>query len=98
MINLAARTPRIGDARTITARPFASLVIVPLVAAVMIAGSVPWLMGYAPYGQEAIDQQIDREDGALCEKFGYPSGAQRYSDCMVDLAELRRRDELLLVR
>jgi hypothetical protein len=101
MINQGSQSAEIGEAlqpRSMSERQLTSLVLVPLVAAVVIAGSVPWLMGYAPYGQQATDQQIDREDGALCEKFGFPSGAQQYSDCKVDLADLRRRHELLLVR
>ncbi len=73
-------------------------VLVPLVVAVAIAGAaVPWLLGYAPYGQQAIDQQIDPEDGALCAKFGFAPRTQiQHSDCKAALADLRHRPSALL--
>ena len=69
-------------------------VLVPLFVAAAIAGAaVPWLLSYTPYGQQAIDQQIDREDGALCAKFGFARGANPHSDCKAALVDLRRRHE-----
>ena len=73
-------------------------VLVPLVVAVAIAGAaVPWLLSYTPYGQQAIDQKIDPEDGALCAKFGFAPGPNPHSDCKAALADLRHRRAPLLL-
>lgn len=75
------------------------LVLVPLFVAVAVAGAtLPRLVGLAAYDQQATDQQIDREDGALCEKFGFASGTTQHNGCKTDLADLRRRHERLTVR
>jgi hypothetical protein len=74
------------------------LVLVPLFVAVAIAGAtLPRLLGYAPYRSQAIEQQIDREDAALCETFGFASGATQHGECKARLAELRQRRDLLLL-
>jgi hypothetical protein len=74
-------------------------VLIPLAVVVAIAAAAaPVLLGYAPYGQQAIDQQIDREDGALCAKFGFPAGANQFSDCKAALADLRHRHEALMAQ
>ena len=74
------------------------LFVVSLFAAVGIAGAtLPRLLGYAPYQSQAIQQQIDREDGTLCETFGFASRTTQHAECKTRLAELRGRQELLLV-
>jgi hypothetical protein len=73
-------------------------VLVPLFVAVAIAGAVvPWLLTDTPYGQQAIDQKIDPEDGALCAKFGFAPGPNLHSDCKAALADLRHRRAPLLL-
>ena len=75
------------------------LVLVPLFVGVAIAGAaLPRLLGMAAYDQQATDQQIDREDGALCEKLGFAAGTNKHNDCKTDLADLRRRHESLTMR
>ncbi len=69
-----------------------------LVVAVVVAlGVAIRASGMRPYGEEAILQQIDREDGALCRKFGFPDTTSQFRDCMLALADLRQRHVDLLV-
>ena len=46
--------------------------------------------GIRPYGEQAILDQIDREDSILCSKFGLATATQKFSDCLIDLADLRQ--------
>ena len=48
------------------------------------------LSGARPYGEQAILEQIDQEDSALCGKFGFAATTPKFADCMIDLAGLRR--------
>jgi hypothetical protein len=74
-------------------------VLVSLLVTVAIAGAVlPWIVGYSPYGQKAMEQQIDRDDSSLCAKLGLASGTQRGVECKTALADLRRRHEVLLLQ
>jgi hypothetical protein len=74
------------------------LVVVPVFIAIAIAGAaLPQLLGWAPYGQQAIDERIDHEDSTLCEKFGFGPGAQQHADCKAALVDLRHQHELLLL-
>lgn len=45
--------------------------------------------------EQAIQGQIEYEDGILCEKFGFAAETQQYAGCKLDLADLRRRHEQL---
>ena len=74
-------------------------VLVSLLVTVAIAGAVlPWIVGYSPYGQKAMEQQIDRDDSSLCAKLGLASETRRGVECKTALADLRRRHELLLLQ
>ena len=44
-----------------------------------------------PYSEGTILAQIGLEDTALCGKFGFIVDTAKHSDCMHDLADLRRR-------
>jgi hypothetical protein len=93
--NVMSNVMSTGSVRAGALKP---LVLVSLLIVLAIAGTtLPSLVGYSAYGQQAIDQQIDREDGALCEKFGFAPGAGQNGKCKADLADLRRRHELLLM-
>jgi len=71
--------------------------LVSVLVVVAIAGAVlPRLIGYGPYGHEAIERQIEREDGSLCAKYGMVPGTERGNECKAALADLRRQHELLL--
>lgn len=74
-------------------------VLMAVVAVVALAGAMlPKVAGYGAYGQQEIDQQIDREDSALCEKFQFAAGTMQHAACKADLADLRLRHERLLLR
>ena len=74
-------------------------VVVPVFVGIALVGAIlPPIIGYAPYGQQAIDLQTDRENGALCEKFQFVAGTEQYSACKSGLADLRLRHERLLLR
>ena len=64
------------------------------VGVIMIVAASISVSVMRPYGEQAILDQIEREDGALCNKFGIP--AEKLSDCMIDLADLRQRHVDLL--
>ena len=55
------------------------------------------LSGVRPYGEQAILIQIEHEDSALCDKFGLNKGTQAFANCLLDLADLRRKHIDLLV-
>ena len=89
-----------GAVRTRSAPSFAlkPSVLVPVFVAAAIVGAVlPWVVGYAPYGRAAIDQQIDREDRDLCTKFGFAVGTEGAAECKAGLADLRRHHEQLML-
>ena len=62
---------------------------------IVIGGAVR-ISGVRPYGEQAILVQIAHEDRALCDKFGIAIAAQKFSDCLTDLADLRQRHVELL--
>jgi hypothetical protein len=68
---------------------FASVVIASvIVVAFALAVAIP-LSGARPYGEQAVQEQIDHEDSVLCEKFGLAATTPKFADCMIDLAGLR---------
>ena len=73
------------------------VVIVSVVAAMSGSGFAIRALGLRPYGEQAILEQIDREDGALCEKFGCIAQSAQSADCLLALADLRQRHADLLV-
>jgi hypothetical protein len=89
-----------GAVRTRSAPAFAlkpSVLVPVFIVAAIVGAALPWVIGYAPYGQAAIDQQIDREDRALCTKFGFASGTEGADECKAGLADLRRHHEQLML-
>jgi hypothetical protein len=78
-------------------RNFGLAAIVLAVAAVLSAGVAIKASGIRPYGEQAIQERIDDEDGILCEKFGFAVTTPQSADCMLALAELRQRHVELLV-
>ena len=70
------------------------LIILAVIAAV---GVVPRLAGLRSFDDEAISLQIEREDSALCEKFGFAAGSTQFTNCMAELAALRKRHEDLII-
>jgi hypothetical protein len=102
MSNRRVRSVELGESPacgSMVARLLRPSVVAPVFVGIALTGAMlPWLVGYGPYEQRAIDQQIDREDSALCEKFEFSSGTTQHSTCKADLAELRHRHERLLLR
>jgi hypothetical protein len=68
---------------------------IPL-AVLVLAISVPFWRTVVAEAEQAMAQQIDYEDGALCAKFGFAAGTENYLSCKLDLADLRRNHEKLL--
>ena len=91
------------EVRPVTSESVASRLVKPWVLVTLFfalaigAATLPSMMGYAPYGQPAIDRQIDQEDGVLCEKFEFATGTRQHSECKLALADLRHHHELLLI-
>ena len=68
---------------------FASVAIASAIVVILsLAVAIP-LSGARPYGEQAILEQIDHEDSALCDKFGFAAKTPKFADCMLDLAGLR---------
>lgn len=61
---------------------------------IMIVAASISVSGMRPYGEQAILDQIEQEDSTLCHKLGI--AAEKLSDCMIDLADLRQRHMDLL--
>lgn len=70
--------------------------IVGMIAAVLSVGVAVRASGIRPFGEQAILQQIDHEDAALCETFGFAARTPRSTDCMLALTDLRQRHVDLL--
>jgi hypothetical protein len=49
-----------------------------------------------PYGEQSIIEEIARQDGALCGKSGLEAGTQSFTDCLLDLTDVRARHVALL--
>ena len=62
----------------------------------IVIGGAVHISGVRPYGEQEILAQIEREDRTLCDKFGIANAAPKFSDCLIDLADLRRRHVELL--
>jgi hypothetical protein len=62
----------------------------------IVVGGAVRISGVRPYGEEAILAQIAHEDSALCGKFGIAVATLKFSDCVADLADLRKRHAELL--
>lgn len=71
--------------------------LVTAIVAVLALGAIIRIAGVRPYGEQSILEQIERDDSALCRKFGLATGKQQYADCMLDLADLRQRHVNLLI-
>jgi hypothetical protein len=69
---------------------------IPL-AVLGLAISLPFWHAVVAETEQAVTQQIDYEDGALCVRFGFAAGSATYLSCKLDLLDLRRRHEELLV-
>jgi hypothetical protein len=76
---------------------YSGLAIVLVIAAVLALGVAICASGMRPYGEQAILRQIDQEDGALCQRFGFLVTAPQFTDCILALADLRQRHVELLV-
>ena len=61
-----------------------------------MAIAVPAL-GIRPYGEQALLEQISREDGVVCDKFGFTGETPQFADCMLVLADLRQHHADLLI-
>jgi len=74
--------------------------LAPTAVAVMlllVGGWRGWIVLPDPGGdlQRAIAAQVDAEDRTACERFGFLAESDRYRACMLDLLDLRHRDEQL---
>ena len=67
-----------------------------IVAAVLSLGVVLPAAGIRPYGEQAILEQIDHEDTALCGRLGLAIRTSQFADCMIMLADLRQQHVDLL--
>ena len=57
---------------------FASVAIASAIVVVFaLAVAIP-LSGVRPYGEQAILEQIDHEDGTLCQKFGFAASTPEF--------------------
>jgi hypothetical protein len=70
-------------------------VVIPIVIAASSCAFLAYIGGPV-YGEQEIKTQIEREDSSLCEKFGLTAGTPRAGQCVIDLADLRRRHERLI--
>ena len=68
-----------------------------LVGAAIVGAALPPLISYAPFGNRAIERQIDRADSPLCKNLEFLSGTTQHSECRAALADLRRQRELVLL-
>jgi hypothetical protein len=67
-----------------------------LFALLVFAASVPFWRAVVTDAVNAVEQQIDSEDAALCAKFGFAVGTLEHATCKTDLVNLRHSHEKLL--
>lgn len=72
--------------------PLLALVIV----AIVVGALLPPLIGFPPYGEQAMLRQIDQQNSAECAKLGFATASEQFSSCKIDLAALRRSHAELL--
>ena len=74
-----------------------SIAMISIAAVVLaLAVAIP-ASGIRPYGEQAILEQIDHEDTALCDKLGLAIATPQFADCVKALADLRQRHVNLLI-
>jgi hypothetical protein len=66
-------------------------IVLIAISAVALVCIVISATGMRPFGEAEMQQQIEREDSALCEKFGMPATTDKFLACRSDLADLRSR-------
>lgn len=71
-------------------------VVLIAIAAIALVCIVISATGMRPFGEAEMQQQIAREDGQLCEKFGMPAATEKFLACASDLADLRSRHAKML--
>ncbi len=69
----------------------AALLVVTLSGVVLATAATVTVSGMRPYGERAISEEIEREDSALCSKLGFAAVTQKFTDCLLDLSDLRQR-------
>ena len=72
----------------------AALLVTAAVAGCIAAAIVSTATG-RPDIVKAMDDQIEREDSALCAKFGV-AATDKFAGCLADLADLRKRHSDML--
>lgn len=65
-------------------------------AVTMVACGYFAYLDYPAYTEKQIAAQIQRDDEALCAKFGFAAGIQKAAECDADLADLRRQHEKII--
>jgi hypothetical protein len=71
------------------------LILAPLVILGVVVSALFW-RSVVLETQVFVSQQIEFEDAALCNKFGFPEGTPKFIACELDLLELRRNHEHLI--
>ena len=72
----------------------AALLVVAAVAAFIAAATAFTASGRSDV-VKAMNDQIEREDSALCAKFGF-AATDKFAGCLADLADLRKRHSDML--
>ena len=70
--------------------------VISAMAVVLVLGIAIKVSGARPLGEQAILEQIEREDSALCGKFGFAAKTPESADCMLDLSNVRQHHLELL--
>jgi hypothetical protein len=68
---------------------------IPLAAFALIV-SIPFWQAVIIDTEQTMMQQIEYEDAALCQRFGFVARSEKYADCMAALLDLRHSHEHLV--
>ena len=83
---------------TAFSRGYLWLATVAAITAIVLALAIAVpALGIRPYGEQALLEQINREDGVVCDKFGFRGETPQFADCMLVLADLRQHHADLLI-
>ncbi len=75
----------------------AALLVAAIAGALLAVATIILFGGMRPYDEDAILQQIAREDSALCTKLAFTAATQGSDQCVAELADLRQRHDRLRI-
>jgi len=72
----------------------AALLVAAIFGTIVVAAAIISTSGLHPYDYQEVNARINNEDSTLCAKLGFDNATAKFKGCLLDLANLRKRDLL----